>query len=570
MPNAFDENDLTRLLLSSDQQPSGAYDHLGWATFSGDQSGDPLVQLTTLHESFHSELNNLTVYGFLLQGFAFMVMAGQGAFDRDKFLELVERCRVPHEVYATFVSTTVLSESFHRKKLEPPDFLAAYPEYQTYFKLGVALSSDFQGNYLKELAVTALVIACFQSRAIYEAAIADLSAFYPGMVRSAEFPDRRMDFLAKNLPAGFLADAFEQFCQSESDDRIVAIMRQTEVRPAAYEAAIAPETDDFQNRLLAYWVDALAGFLDKNGLPTFRLPENLPLLEVVFERVNALAGADPDKMKLVLNTEPMDIPKNVLLNFMNEKYTIREERWKAVIVPMSRVDPSYWPQLSSSGEENEHFFWVTRVGRRLEIQYEWADDDQAWLAERRDKPMLFLRRRGFNPRTERFEVELYHIESQDQWRRFLEATNDKKHVSNISMHTLALPGWEEGWYLLLAGNTQCSILFDLPPYQQIESFFEPNYSRVGLNLIWMNDAQYRHCALVFQGTERAEPDDLSPLFVLLASEITCRVVYNYLLRERPTGQFVVDESFVQANSWLINIVLSHLFNEERIFDFNII
>lgn len=565
----FDQNDLIRLLLGDEQHPSGAYDHLGWATNAGSQGDNPLVQLTTLHESFHSELNNLTVYGFFLQGYAFMLRANKDVEqEKQRFGSMVSRCRKAHEIYATFVSTTVISESFKNKRIDPVELLVKYPDYQDYYQQGVQLSVDFKGNYLKEIAVTALIISCFQSKSIYLTAMLDLSAFYPGMVRSAEFPDQRLDLLMRQLPEGFLTASFERFCQEEKDTTTVDILRHTETNPEMYHTAILPEMDGLQNRLVAHWVDDLALFFEERGLPTFRLIENIPLLKTVFDVINANAGADARKIQLVLNTEPMDIPKNVLLNFMYEKYIIREEKAMAVIVPISQVPQRHWPQLTASSAENEHFFWVSRVGYRLEAQYEWLEEDRKWLERYREQPLVFLRRRAFDPKTKTFNVELYLFENQKQWFAFWEITKEKPHISNLSMHTLGLSDWTPGWYLTFANHTLCTILFDLPPYQQFESFFQPAYQQVGLHIIWMNDAQYRHCAVLFQGTERDDECSLSPIYVLPASEITCRVIYNYLLNERPTDQFVVDTVFIDQNSWLINIVVGHIFNEERIFDFN--
>lgn len=565
----FDQNDLTRLLLGDEQQPSGAYDHLGWATNAGPQGDNPLVQLTTLHESFHSELNNLTVYGFLLQGYAFKLRSGKANEDEtQRFSSMVNRCRKAHEIYATFVSTTVISESFKIKRIDPVELLVNYPDYQDYFQQGVLLSADFKGNYLKEVAVTALIISCFQSKSIYETAILDMSAFYPGLVRSAEFPDQRLDLLIRELPNGFLTASFERFCQEEKDIITVDILRQTEINPAMYHTAISADMDELQNRLVAHWVADLAFFFEERGMDTFRLAENIPLLKNVFEKINAHVVSDNRKMQLVLNTEPMDTPKNVLLNFMHEKYIIREEKSNAVIVPISQVPREYWPQLTASSAENEHFFWVSRVGYRIEAQYEWLEEDKIWLEQHRESPLVFLRRRAFNPDTNTFNIELYLFENQEEWLTFWDATKEKPHVSNLSMHTLGLSNWAPGWYLSFANHTLCTILFDLPPYQQFESFFQPAYQKIGLHIIWMNDVQYRHCALLFQGIERDEEQSLSPIYVLPASEITCRVIYNYLLSERPTDQFTMDKLFINENSWLISIVVSHVFNEERIFDFN--
>ena len=163
----FDTQDLTRLLLYGDTDAQGAHDHLGWETYAGTESGASEANLTTLHESFHNELNNLTAFGFLLQVYALLAKADKehGQYEA-VFKFLVSRCREAHEIYATFISTTIMAEKVENRDREPGDLLKNHARYQRYYEQGRQLSADFQGNYLKEIALTAIIIICFQSRTI--------------------------------------------------------------------------------------------------------------------------------------------------------------------------------------------------------------------------------------------------------------------------------------------------------------------------------------------------------------------------------------------------------------------
>ena len=68
----FNENDMDSLLLYAYTQQGGQYNHLQWSVQMGANATDRLSQVVSIHEFFHNELNNTTVYGTLLQGYAFL------------------------------------------------------------------------------------------------------------------------------------------------------------------------------------------------------------------------------------------------------------------------------------------------------------------------------------------------------------------------------------------------------------------------------------------------------------------------------------------------------------------
>jgi len=208
----FDDQDITRLLLDGNSHSHGAHHHLGWETYAGAQSADPDANLTTLHESFHNGLNNLTAYGFLLQVYALLAKANR---QEEKYVAifeyLVAQSREAHEVYATFISTTITAEKKENKAGQPVDLLKNYPGYRKHYEKGRLLTAAFQGHYLQEVALTAIIISCFQSRAISERARRDLTGFQPDHLDYAEFPDGRLSLLGRKLPATYLRQSFEDF-----------------------------------------------------------------------------------------------------------------------------------------------------------------------------------------------------------------------------------------------------------------------------------------------------------------------------------------------------------------------
>lgn len=215
----FNDNDIHALLFfASEDHPSGVHHQLGWQTYAGAESSAVLTSLTSLHESFHNELNNLTAYGFLLQVYAFLVKAdGQSAQYQQLLNSLVDGARTTHEVYATFMSTTIIAEQAKQAGISPLTLLADYPAYQAYYRQGQQLASGFHGHYLQEIAVSALVIVSMQMENIIALAKEGLSNLAIEKLRQRDFPDRRLSYFAQHLPEDFLASCFTRFCATQTD-----------------------------------------------------------------------------------------------------------------------------------------------------------------------------------------------------------------------------------------------------------------------------------------------------------------------------------------------------------------
>lgn len=566
----FDNKDIFRLLLAGESSVHGAHNHLGWETYSGQESSAMEASLTTLHESFHNELNNLTTYGFLLQAYALLIHAG---LEQEKYSELLHilvlRCRNAHEIYATFLSTTITAEKKENEGKTPLDHLRNYPNYRRYYEQGRQLTSAFQGNYLKETVLSAIIINCFQSKAIISEALEDFTAFEPGKIRSIEFPDSRLSFLGRRLPPDFLRNSFDSFCQIHAGDQRVDVLWATETNPAYYRVAIASEYDDLQRQLLEHLVTDLAGWFENNGLPTVPFKGNLVLLEQLFSQANILAASGSSGMQLKLNTDPLNIPKNILLNFTGEKYHIRKEAIPAVISPLSAIPQQHWFGLTGGSGENEHFFVISRIGHRVLKQYQLSVEDTAWLNEKLNEPLVFLRRRYYDATSRKELVQLFWLQTLQEWKDFVAAASGIPIISNISLHTWAIPDWEAQWLDALTKQSQCTILFDLPPHNQLVAIFDPSCDQVLLQKVWIKHEEYHHCALVLQGKIQ-ESSGYTPLFFIPAGETTCNVISNYAMNELKEGLFIEGKDFLQENAWLVRITLGHLFNEERIFDFNTI
>lgn len=291
----------------------------------------------------------------------------------------------------------------------------------------------------------------------------------------------------------------------------------------------------------------------------------MELLRVLFTQAKALYPQLSSQ--LLFNEEPHNTPQNILINFSSEQYHIRSSCIPAKLFDLRELEPDQWPLLRAGNGANKHLFIVSRIGQRLHQQYTLSKENTQWLEAHHGVPLVFLRRRINEPTENLEEVQLFWIADTTVWEQFLSVVEGTPIVSSISLHAWAFPDWADDWVNTLVNHTQSTILFDLPPHKQLEAIFAESCHRVDINKAWLRHEDYHHCVLAMQGHLKAV-DDKTPLFLLPAGETTCNVVSNYALQELPSGLFKEDADFLTSQSWLMQIALGHLFNEECIFDFN--
>lgn len=559
----FDKQDIYHLLFQSKETPDGKYNHQTWTTFSGPESEATMVQLTSLHESFHNELNNLTIYGSTL-----IVYANLAQFNNEPYNAvingLVSRCRQAHEIYATFLSCSVIANSLNKTIDIEKELLQNHPTYVSYYKQALKLTHPFKGSYLKELVLGSIIISCFQDATYIQSVLNDVSSFKINKIRNKHYPDARLAFIAKNLPKNFLKQAFDQFCIENSGNDGIKIFIETENNHQAYKKAIASKFDDLQQLLNNYLIASITSWLKEFDFKTLSLSSNLPLLKELYQKGNKLLS--PNVRLLTLNEDAFNYERNVLLNFTAEKYKVRKEPLEAHLYALDSFDEEDWDKFSVGNGNDEHHFIVSRMPERMLEQFRFNSDSKEWLTSHSGKPLVFLRRRVINKSKNIQVVELFYISDVTVLNVFISKVN-KPVVSNISLHTWAINKWAKEWMVPLSNNIMMSILFDLPPHDQLNNLFGKGSLVININKAWIKDKDYRHCALVIE--PQIDEHSEGPIFFIPASLVTCNVISNYMLKQMKPVRVKKDDKFMNAKNWLIKVVMGHLFNETYYFDFNI-
>lgn len=560
----FKNQDLYQLLFNPDQDaPSGSFDHRTWNTYSGIESESTLVQLTSLHEGFHNELNNLTLYGSALQIFAHLAQYHKENKYHRVINGLVSRCKQAHEIYATFLSCSVISNGFDRSIDIEKNLLQNHQSYISYYRQGLHLVKSFNGSYLQELALGSIIISCFQDKDLIDSLLVDVRSFEINQIRNRHFPESRLRLIATEMPKDLLRNAFNTFAEAHKEHEGIAVFLKTEVNPFSYREAIADKFDNLQQLLNNHFITTLASWLEIYEYRTLPLSSNLPLLKDFYQQANDLL--DSNVNLLVINDDAFNYERNVLLNFTAERYVVRKEPMEAHLYTLESFDESDWCKFSVGAGNDKHYFVVSRMPERIINQYNFNDEAKKWLTSHIGHPLVFLRRRVINESQNIKVVELFHIANTKVLEAFRKNI-ERPIVSNISMHTWAIEKWASEWIISLSDEITETILFDLPPHAQLENLFGEN-KLVRINKAWLRHKEYRHCALIIES--QIDENFESPLFFMPASLVTCNVVSSYMLNNLGNSLVQENDEFMNRNSWLINIVMGHLFNETYYFDFNV-
>src|SRR5215813_2203837 len=162
----FNNNDIEEILNYSSNNQSGSYNQLQWSVHPGSDYTDISAHVVSIHEFLHNELNNITAYGFLLQGYAYLSRedSEKKDFYCKTLIQLINKCRLSHESYATWVGLTVFKRSISNNLQET--ILKNNNEYRQYYDDADYLVRNINSIFLKQQVVTACVRFCFQSQKI--------------------------------------------------------------------------------------------------------------------------------------------------------------------------------------------------------------------------------------------------------------------------------------------------------------------------------------------------------------------------------------------------------------------
>jgi hypothetical protein len=247
----------------------------------GEELADRLVHH---HEAQHVLLTMSTAWGAAL-----LLVARMPAWAR-LFDQLLDRCRMTHESFATYLSCSAVTVGFG----SPTAALALYPEYVPLVDRLDRYLAAVPGDQRRGLAVTALARVCMQTPVLDQLIAAWPVAIKAGSIRGIDVPDERLNRLLRD------PDGFPAALVTAADDAVAAEFGSQPL--AAARAGGGVVLDDRFDAAWARWedtvFDALAARLAGVGATVIGSNDHVP---VAAELVALARSVVPD---LAINVNP--------------------------------------------------------------------------------------------------------------------------------------------------------------------------------------------------------------------------------------------------------------------------
>lgn len=550
----FNPHDIETQLHYSSAGPGGVYDQLHWSVRTGSDATELESRVVSVHEFMHNELNNLTAYGFLLQGYAYLSREDTPLKNQYTGIlhELVERCRTAHEVYATWQGIALFShhaaDELHRELLKDNE------EYEAYYNCAAELVKYIPDLYLRRQVVSAVIYACFQSSTVAETAEADLAAFNPAAISAADFPSARLAFITGKFPA----DCWPQLIKEFAGEQTQASWYNILVAGHADENAFLDiANDEAGERLVAFIYERLSAAFCKEGLHTLPYKSHMAYFRKLLPAMDALSPFKNSKNPVMINTQPDDITRGVLQNFENETLQFHDQPLTCFLFHPDDISPEIKKDILSGAGELPHIFITGRNLPFMRDQYIFPDEeDKAWCDSGNDT-FTAIRYSGITEEGVRL-VFYVPFSKPEQLMEFLKDKPENVFILGaVSVTASYDDDWWERWADFF--STQCTttcLVLDISPLYYIENIFPDDGVLYGKMHIRMQE-QLKSC-MYFQLTEHGET---TAFLVAPCSEMYAQAL-GYYIQNRFAG-YKNEISLPEHHSRNIPMILSHIFREEH-------
>jgi len=352
----------------------GAYTPAGYDLHlrGGDELADRLVHH---HEVQHVLLTMSTAWG------AGLLVVAQLPTWRRLFDQLLDRCRMTHESFATYLSCIAVTASVG----SPAAALALYPEYAPMVQRLDRYLAAVPGLQRRGLAVTALARVCMQTTLLEQLIAAWPAAVTASAIRGIDTPDERLNHLLRD-PVGFpaaLVTVADGAVAGEFGSRPLAAAGDGVVLDDSFDEAWARWEDTVFTALAARLAGVGATVVGSNDHVS-AAAELVALVRPVVPDIDVRVNPDPDLadgrvFAYVLRHARLWL---AALRRPARLLTVRKDVDLAEVVRVAdattRVDGR--PNLVLSA----------RLPARLRAGYDLPDDDRAVLAEL-DDPVVVIR-----------------------------------------------------------------------------------------------------------------------------------------------------------------------------------
>ncbi len=559
----FKKNDITFLLQNS-SNALGVFNQLNWESKFENDSTSNQSKLTTIHESYHNELNNVSLYGNLMQVFA--ILSNVSPTCKLVLSALVNQCKKSHEIYATCMSCWLINQTLKKDVSQSKLLLQNSNEYILYYELGDRLTKDFKGAFLKEQCLSAIMYFIFNRRTITEKVLSEgLLDFKTNKIRGKYYPDQILKRLIKEVPDNFFLTKWIEFKEINKHNKSIEVFQKTEFDIDSYIMAIDKENDLLSKSLVVFFYNALDTLFPDLETISIDSKKKYSYLKKLIELGEKEFPDSKIKQKLIVNEKPEDDERNVFLNFHSERLINTENKLSATILFLKEINAEKWNDLSVGPNDKKHIFLISRTKESLIEQYNMSNDDINTLKNLNSEIVVGIRRTV--KYKEKRIVELIIFKKPVELNQF--CINKLSNVSiliNLSFLTLYHDKWCREWGAIISKYCIPTTLVDLPLFNRFEGHFN-NYSKVFYEVVRLNIEGELKTSIIFLGYDEIK----YTVYILPCSEIVAISVIHFIIHSLDKKKYTeLDKKLLSTFSDLIIFNLSHLFREESYFDLNTI
>lgn len=538
------DNDLYTLLTSSESRPEGAYNHATWEIKTRGEVDSDAVLITSVHEAMHDQLNNSTAYGLVLIVLAHL--AREGAIDKNKLLFMVNAYRNAHEIFATYTSLLMVSQKDILLDLIEQD----YPDYSKYVKQAQFLLLGSQKNHIQYPIINSLIRVCFQNPALFDY-LEDETLLE---IKPIDCPDRRLIMLSKYLNKERLQGWLVTFVE-------------THERPNEARRFINAENDlgmiiaeeeyfDAMGQSLSDFVYETIREDERVGFSVMGFDDHLSFIDDLLIYANKLAPMVTATMPLVASTDYDKI--NAVSQYEAEAVTFNEQLLSASIIPFDEYPIKDWNTLLMKAEGDAYLYIISRITERFVTQYQFSDDDQAWLFKEYPDFVISI---VVKQALENSYSLLFVVLDDPQQIKAL----DKKKFPMMANSSLFLTSdilWEP-WYDSFAQYCSHTILFDLSPSVQLERSLSI-FDRINYNSFHLEteEGEYVFIILIAKGENM-----MTGVFFIPCSAVMSNLLLSQFQKDKKQYTLLDPENDLSRDlEWLLRVQMTRLVDESR-FDF---
>jgi hypothetical protein len=553
----FDPNDLKNSLFYSGNYRSGSYNQLQWIVHPGDDYTNLISRIISVHEFLHNDLNNITGFGFLLQGFAYLSREDTDQKERygDILHSLVQSCTLAHEAYATWISINIFKA--HHQELLEKKILDKNKEYQRYYHFADRLVRNVKSIFLRQQVVGASIRFCFQSRKIAEYGIRNLFSFDIDAVSPSEFPDKRFLYLINHLPDTLFSDIIARYILNMDDGREKEFLREAFNGNEPVSELIDPGNDDLAETVSAQIYFALQEHFNHLGSPSLEnKEEHLTYFKHMLRELDLICPFDKSRNPLFLNNAPDDSDRSVLINFENETVMLSQKPLSCIILQPNHITDKTRTEILNGFGEEPHLFIMGRYRPFLHNQYIFMHkEDEEWFMNSSEF-FTFIRYAG-ELDGERVVV-MIPFDEPAKLVQFLDQRKTGLPVLGcIATSTSFNDTWWETWGDFFNQHcTFCCLLADISPLYYIEKVF-PGAESVTYTYITLKAPAVTYTGMLFQAKNGTE---LKMTMLAPGSYVYCQAL-DYYIKTRYAAY--VNEDFTKGMQNYLPIIFSHVVREEH-------